>query len=360
MNKSKIIIVLIALTIMTVPAVITVFRVQTVLATTYEPAIVTDCRSFRSGRSQSKYRSRTYHAPVAVAESGAIAIGTKRLSERSWCENMIGQQTSVYVHPTDPRKNRIGSYLQFWLMPSLFFFGLCLAFIPISASKKLLMGLGFVLLISVSLAREFGIFWINSDKGNVVLGAESRVDRCIEKWMGFQEVLSPRALTKLTCERVDDLSSLSKLPNLEELFIHRSPITSLQTIPDLPKLKILRLEDNTELTTLAGIERFENLEEIYAARNSLADIHALGPLKNLKRVSFYRETFKDISVLKDKMKLQRATFNVSRIKDLSPLFGKPELTLAGAIGETVLCDQVAKLKSSLGKGAKVWVPGQCQ
>jgi len=360
MNKSKIIIALIVLAIMAVPTVITTFRVQTFLTTTHELGIVTDCRSFRSARLQSKYRARTYHAPVAVAESGATAIGTKRLSKRSWCENMIGQKTSVYVHPTDSSKNRIGSYLQFWLIPSLFVFGLCLIFIPISAGKKMLMGLGFALFVGAGLAREFGLFGVNSDTGNVVLNAESRLDRCIEKWMGFQEVSSPHALTKLTCERVDDLSSLSKLPKLEELFIYRSAITSLETMPDLPNLKKLRLDDNKVLITLAGIARLKNLEEIDAARNALANIHALAPLKNLRRVSFYRETFEDISVLKDKMKLQSATFNVSRVKDLSPLYGKPELTLAGANGETVLCDQVAKLKNSLSTKAKVWIPDHCE
>jgi hypothetical protein len=35
------------------------------------------------------------------------------------------------------------------------------------------MGLGFALLINIGLAREFGIFRINSDKGNVLLNAES-------------------------------------------------------------------------------------------------------------------------------------------------------------------------------------------
>ncbi len=360
MNKSKVIIGLIVLAIIAIPAITTTFRIQTLLTTSHETAIVADCRSFRTGRNKSKYRGHTYHAPVAVTESGAKAIGIKRLSKRQWCENMIGQQTSVFVHPTDPAKNRIGSYLQFWLMPSLFLFGLCLIVIPISTGKKMLMGLGFALFIGGGLAREFGVFGLNSDAGNAALSAKSRLDRCIETWMEFQEVVSPQELTKLTCERVDDLSSLSRLPKLEELFIHRSPITSLETMPVLPRLKSLRLEDNKALATLAGIERLENLEKIDFARNALTGINALAPLKNLTHVSFYREGFEDISVLQDKIKLQKATFNASRIEDLSPLYGKPNLTLAGANGNGVICDQVFELKRSLRSDARVWIPDHCE
>jgi hypothetical protein len=273
---------------------------------------------------------------------------------------MIGQKTSIYVHPSNPDKNMIGSYLQFWLMPSLLFFGLCLIFAPISARNKIFMGLGFALFIAGASAREFGIFGVSSDPTNPALNPVSRIDRCIEKWMGIEEVASPRDLKKLSCERLEDLSSLARLTKLEELFIHRTPLMSLETMPKLPNLINLRLVENKKLTSLNGIERLENLEKLEISRNVVTDITALSSLNTLTHISSHRESFDDIEVLRDKMLLQEATFNASSVKDLSPLYGKPSLILTGANGAKVICEQVSELKRSLAADAIVWVPEHCE
>ena len=107
-------------------------RITVLASTTTAPATIEDCHYKRS-RSGGSVRGSW--APVAVTASGVRVRGSLHWSKKRWCESGIGDGVSVFLHASDPSKNRINTFFQFYFLPatlSLF----CLVFYPASYRAK--------------------------------------------------------------------------------------------------------------------------------------------------------------------------------------------------------------------------------
>jgi len=337
-------------------------RVVTLATTSLESAIVTGCKSrrvHRSSRSRTS-RRRTSYAPVALTENGARAVGLLTLGRKNQCESMIGVKTSVFVHPSDEKKNRIGSFFQFWFFPYAVAFALAMLLMRVSTQTRITIGLAFAAFAALALGREFDVFDVRTDSSNKLLTAEGKFDSCIQRHMNNQGVAHLADLRKLACHPMVDLSILHDFRSLEELTITRSTLSSISDLPHLSSLKKLRLGANKNLTSLEGIERFSDLEKLDLWSNGITDIGAVAKLKKLTSFKTMREPFTDISALGNLKHLRTARFSGTLVKDFSALHGLPKLYHTGATGRQVPCEQITALRNSFKRKVSMWLPKHCR
>ncbi len=89
-------------------------RVDVMLSAELQPAQITRCQVYRNNHGNS---SKASFAPVAKTASGVEVEGGFTPSRKSWCEYFIGDDVAVFIHAADESKNRIHSFLQFYLAP---------------------------------------------------------------------------------------------------------------------------------------------------------------------------------------------------------------------------------------------------
>ena len=159
--------------------------------------------------------------------------------------------------------------------------------------------------------------------------------------------LSPLAgLTKLKFLRlsgksISELSSLTRLINLEHLQVLTTNISDLSPLAELSKLKELYLTHTpvSDLLPLAGLTNLETLKFFYAespslaplkgltrlkilsaARSRISDLSPLAGLINLEELELFEsDGISDISSLASMSKLRRLHLQHNNISDLSPL-----------------------------------------
>jgi len=337
-------------------------RVVTLATTSLENAIITGCKPRRvNRRARSRpSRSRTSYAPVAMADNGEKAVGLLALGRRSQCKSMIGIKTSIFVHPTDGRKNRIGSFFQFWLFPYMLAFALAMLFMRVSVQTRTTIGLAFAAFAALALAREFDVLNTRTDASNKLLTSDGKFDACIQRQLKKEGVAYVADLRKLSCYPMVDLSVLHDFRSLEELAIIRSPLSSIKDLPYMASLRKLTLGANEKLTSLEGIERFPDLDRLKLWNNKISDIAAVSKLNKLTVFTSRREPFTDMSALGNLKHLRTARFASTMVKDFSALHGMPKLYHTGATGRHVPCEQMIALKQSFGRKVILWLPKHCK
>ena len=101
--------------------------------------------------------------------------------------------------------------------------------------------------------------------------------------------------------QITDISALSGLINLETLYLNNTQITDVSALYGLTKLKNLSLY-NTQITDISALSGLKKLELLYLYNTQITDISALSRLKKLKILSLYYYT-NNISVLSGLTKL---------------------------------------------------------
>jgi hypothetical protein len=96
-------------------------------------------------------------------------------------------------------------------------------------------------------------------------------------------------ITKTPTERFSDLSPLSNLDNLEEVYFSHLPISDISPLANHTKLKVVWFQI-CMIADLSPLEKLKNIEELILIDNSVSDISSLLNLTNLKMVSFYNST----------------------------------------------------------------------
>ena len=132
-------------------------RLTVITNSDMQSATVLDCKdewtTYRpsTGSSTSTTtRTTVISAPLAITEDGQMAYGNVKVPEKT-CQRMIGTTLSVFVHKDDASKNRINSFLQFWLFPSFILY--CLFGMMFNTRKPLIGGI-----LSVMIFCLFGYF----------------------------------------------------------------------------------------------------------------------------------------------------------------------------------------------------------
>tara|TARA_R110002096_G_scaffold14582_2_gene50643 strand:- start:53007 stop:54242 length:1236 start_codon:yes stop_codon:yes gene_type:complete len=396
--------ILIATILVGISIYILINTTRIVLTFDAQDAVVVECDgswTTSNGKRTGRYLQYVY-APVAQTDDGETARSYIRLSRKSWCQRLIGTQTTIYVNPDPKGKNTYGGFMAFWLFPAIIL--IIIATVAGRQWGKYFALSGIAISFAV-LAYEFSAFGVNDRKESVLLTPEGKFDACINKHMADEGITTPRDLTKLVCytptnlnalwdmqrleilrvadvdlidmdglatlpnlktlslariPNLSDFSGLAKFPELENLLLHDLALNSIRDIPDLQNLQGLRLWNAGNLVDLDGIQRFKNLRELEIDRNAIADISALADLSDLEYFMGKNEPFTDISALANKPVLRTARFSNTKVTDFSPLFGLPKLFHTGASGTSVPCEQMEKLRASLSKKPSLWLPKHCK
>ncbi len=212
----------------------------------------------------------------------------------------------------------------------------------------------------------------------------SAIDICVQESMADKGVRERVNLKYLICQgaKIDDLSTLADLVNLEELYLQDNDLTSLETIPELDKLRVISVANNKNLTSLKGIEKPISLEELQANKAGIQDLSGVEALSNLKIVGLMMNDIENVDVFTSLEHLEDVTLNYNNIKDISAFAGKPKLrefqVYSNAVHDVtplmeniklkkvgvrgkgdIPCEQIEQLKSVLAEDAKVWGPKSC-
>ncbi len=367
-------------------------RLNVITNSTQQSATILNCENSwikqRTGSSSSSYRDVVVSAPVAMTDDGQKAIGTVKVPEKR-CDEMVGTAVQVYIHKSDPKLNRINSFLQFWFFPSIFAF---LAFAVLFNSKRPALGflttLSFLGFSGYMIAAELNYM----NLGKMAVSANSNMtpshialNNCIKREM-LERSLNDRAeLKRLLCQsaKITDLTSIHDLTNLEELYLQDNLLADLTTMGEYPNLKKLAVAGNKSLKTVNGIENAPHLEEFQANKSGLENINGLSSLEQLRVIGAMMNNISDISALTNLQKLQDVVLSYNPISDISPLADKPDLwalhlystnvtdltpiysntaiTKGGVTSEQGYpCEQILYIKSIQDAKSTFHVPKQCQ
>lgn len=82
-----------------------------------------ECESKGNTRSMTtNNKNFTSFGQIAKTPEGEIAYGLPFLLDKKLCEQRVGEVVSVFIHPTDPKKNQINTFFNFWLLPYIGFY----------------------------------------------------------------------------------------------------------------------------------------------------------------------------------------------------------------------------------------------
>lgn len=283
-------------------------------------AIVTECTygNFES-RTRNRYRGyRSYYMPVALTRDGDRAVGKTHFPRRAWCERMIGTSVPMFVHSDDAKKNRIGSFMQFWLLP---FVGTAFVIIILLRNAgRVLHAAVFLLplLAAMAITHEFGFFGLNRPETNLT-SVSGRFDACVRKAMLDQGASTRADLKRLACNPLPDLDTLEEFKSVEDIQIIGSTFESLRQLPNFPELKKLSLR-NPALRSLDGLERYSELVELRLTEvtfSSISDIQNSSTMRHLRISS--NQSLHDLSGIERFTALEHLEIERNRVSDISSL-----------------------------------------
>jgi hypothetical protein len=165
-------------------------------------------------------------------------------------------------------------------------------------------------------------------------GAFPALEICNLEWRaGAKSVFECTSLKDLFINRYEgrDSSVFGTLRNLEDLGVLNSPLGELRGLAPLTKLRKLRLNNLSRLTSLSGLERLTSLEELnIEGCRKVHSIAEVGSLPRLKGLHFGGNAeIESLAPLKLHNALESVSFwGSTKIVDgdLSPLASLPKLT----------------------------------
>jgi Leucine Rich repeats (2 copies) len=120
--------------------------------------------------------------------------------------------------------------------------------------------------------------------------------------------------------RVTDLSPLSGLTGLNVLILNGTPVTDFSPLSGLTGLKVLLL-NGTPLTDLSPLSGLTGLEVLYLESTPVTDLSPLSGLTGLKDLSLRYSLVTDLSPLSGLTGLKELYLYGTPVTDLSPLSG---------------------------------------
>ena len=117
---------------------------------------------------------------------------------------------------------------------------------------------------------------------------------------------------------ISDISALSGLTNLHTLWLQDNNISDISALSELKNLNTLTLNSNN-ISDISALSELKNLDRLSLYNNNISDISALSELKNLDRLNLYNNNISDISALSELKNLTWLALNSNNISDISPL-----------------------------------------
>ncbi|WFD43038.1 protein phosphatase regulatory subunit Sds22 [Malassezia psittaci] len=118
--------------------------------------------------------------------------------------------------------------------------------------------------------------------------------------------------------RLHSLEHLDKLVHLEELWVGKNKITSLDGIQHLKNLKILSIQSN-RLTKLDNLDELASLEELYVSHNGITSLSGLEHNHQLNTLDFGANQVESLQGVEHLSKMSQFWGNDNRIQDFNHL-----------------------------------------
>lgn len=143
----------------------------------------------------------------------------------------------------------------------------------------------------------------------------------------FEQLSQIKGLQSLAIEgngKIDDLSWISKLTDLETLSLYNIAIADISPLSGLNKLESLNLHGNS-IKDITAIQTLTNLKQLLLSDNQIIDISALKQLINLDRIWLFENKIYDLTPLAELKNLKHLVLDKNDIKDVAPLSGLTSL-----------------------------------
>lgn len=157
-------------------------------------------------------------------------------------------------------------------------------------------------------------------------GIEKAIRNTLEKPEGQlteRELLDMSLLNAEKCG-VKSLEDLSKLPNLQHIFLQGNGLTDISGVACLKELVYLNIDEN-EVSDISVILELPKLIELSASHNNITDISPLAGQTRFLRLYLDDNSLKDISPLADLYKLIIVWLSDNQIEDWTPMLNKEYL-----------------------------------
>jgi len=115
-----------------------------------------------------------------------------------------------------------------------------------------------------------------------------------------------------------DLTPVSGLVNLEELFVYETPVQDLQPLGSLVNLRLLQLND-MEVCDLRPLSNLSRLETLCLGETTVSDITPLSNLVSLHSLCLYNTVVSDVSPLSGLMNLRFLCLTRAPVEDIRAL-----------------------------------------
>jgi hypothetical protein len=152
---------------------------------------------------------------------------------------------------------------------------------------------------------------------------------------------------------VSDITPLTGMTNLTELFLGRNNISDLTPLAGLTNLTKLNLHHNniSDLTPLAGLT---NLTTLFLGRNNISDLTPLAGLTNLEELLLLNNNISDLTPLAGLTNLEELNLSNTNITDLTPLAELTKLTWLTLNENNISASQKAMLEEALPNTDITW------
>lgn len=119
-------------------------------------------------------------------------------------------------------------------------------------------------------------------------------------------------------DRVEDLSGIENLTDLNTLLLTRNAIADVGPLRGLTELQRLQLDDN-EVTDVTPLETLTKLRALDLSDNSVSDVSPLGALNNLTLLGLRGNRIADIAPLSSLVALESLFLTDNPVEDFGPL-----------------------------------------
>ena len=120
---------------------------------------------------------------------------------------------------------------------------------------------------------------------------------------------------------ITDISHLSGLVKLTELYLHRNMISDISPLSDLTVLEILDVSANFYISDISPLSGMTRLRTLNLYTNEISDLSPLAGLTDLRWLRLSNNLIWDISHLSSLTELRGLTLNVNAVWDISHLSG---------------------------------------
>ncbi len=147
------------------------------------------------------------------------------------------------------------------------------------------------------------------DIGKIIF--HEKIFNCITKLTNLDSLY-------LSKNNIINITGINSLINLKTLDLSKNLLTDISSLEGLKQIKRLDLSQNF-LKNISVLSRFKNIVDIQLSENQIEDITPISNLENIKRLSLSLNKIDDISPLRELKQIETLLLYNNRINEISPL-----------------------------------------